>query len=146
LRELAEVQRVFDQWRIVYNFDRPHEALGQAVPASRYRPSPRAWPDRLPEIEYDADETVRTVGTSKDYVSFKGKLWNVPPRFPRRTCCHQASANRRTIRHLLRLVSNRNNQLDPIQQCQPCLRTRVYYVPGLNNKRGHDEWAFLALA
>jgi Integrase core domain len=81
LRELAEVQRVFDQWRIVYNFDRPHEALGQDVPASRNRPSPRAWPDRLPEIEYDTDETVRTVGTSKDYVSFKGKLWNVPRAF-----------------------------------------------------------------
>lgn len=80
-RELAEVQRAFDQWRIVYNFDRPHEALGQDVPASRYRASPRAWPNRLPEIEYDANETVRTVGTSKDYISFKGKLWNVPRAF-----------------------------------------------------------------
>jgi hypothetical protein len=35
-------------------------------------------PDRLPEVEYDAHEIVRTVPTSKDYVSFKGRLWKVP--------------------------------------------------------------------
>jgi putative transposase len=36
LRDLAAAQRAFDRWRIVYNFDRPHEALDQEVPASRY--------------------------------------------------------------------------------------------------------------
>jgi transposase InsO family protein len=80
-RDLAEVQHAFDQWRIVYNFDRPHEALGQDVPASRYRPSHRTMPDRLPVIEYDTHEIVRTVGVTKDYVSFKGQLWNVPRAF-----------------------------------------------------------------
>ena len=80
-RDLAEVQRTFDQWRSIYNFDRPHEALDQEVPGSRFRPSPRAMPERLPQAEYDEHETVRTVGTSKDYVSFKGRLWNVPRAF-----------------------------------------------------------------
>lgn len=80
-RDLAEVQRAFDQWRSIYNFDRPHEALGQEVPGSRFRPSPRAMPEQLPQAEYDEDEIVRTVGTSKDYVSFKGRLWNVPRAF-----------------------------------------------------------------
>lgn len=81
LRDLAEAQHAFDQWRNVYNLDRPHEALGQEVPASRYRPSPRAMPGRLPAVEYDELEIVRTVGTTKAYVSFKGRLWKVPQAF-----------------------------------------------------------------
>ena len=38
-------------------------------------------PDRLPEVEYDEGEIVRTVSTTKDYVSFKGRLWKVPQAF-----------------------------------------------------------------
>ncbi len=75
------MQRAFDAWRMTYNLERPHEALGQETPASRYRPSARAMPDRRPEVEYDERETVRTVPASKDYVSFKGRLWKVPPAF-----------------------------------------------------------------
>lgn len=81
LRDLAEAQRTFDQWRNVYNLDRPHEALGQDVPASRYRPSPRSMPAQLPPVEYDGHEILRTVGTTKAYVSFKGRLWKVPQAF-----------------------------------------------------------------
>jgi transposase InsO family protein len=80
-RDLAETQRAFDAWREVYNFERPHEALGQQVPASRYRPSLRPMPDRLPAPEYDSHEIVRTVSTTKAYVSFKGRLWKVPAAF-----------------------------------------------------------------
>ena len=75
------MQRAFDAWRTVYNFDRPHQALDQQVPASRYRPSSRDMPDRLPQVEYDVGETVRTVSTTKDYVSFKGRPWKVPQAF-----------------------------------------------------------------
>jgi transposase InsO family protein len=80
-RDLAETQRAFDAWREVYNFERPHEALGQQVPASRYRPSPRPMPERLPAPEYDSHEIVRTVSATKAYVSFKGRLWKVPQAF-----------------------------------------------------------------
>jgi len=80
-RNLSETQRAFDAWREIYNFERPHEALGQQVPASRYRPSQRSMPDRLPEAEYDSQEIVRRVGTTKDYISFKGRLWKVPKAF-----------------------------------------------------------------
>ena len=41
-RDFAETQRAFDAWREIYNFERPHEALDQEVPASRYQPSKRA--------------------------------------------------------------------------------------------------------
>jgi hypothetical protein len=81
LRDFDEAQRVFDAWRNTYNFERPHEALDQEVPASRYRPSPRSMPDRLPTVEYDAHDIVRTVPATKAYVSFKGRLWKVPQAF-----------------------------------------------------------------
>jgi transposase InsO family protein len=80
-RDLAEVQRAFDAWRSVYNLDRPHAALNYDVPASRYRPSVRSMPDRLPSVEYDDADIVRTVGATKTYVSFKGRLWKVPQAF-----------------------------------------------------------------
>lgn len=77
----AQVQRAFDAWREVYNFERPHHALGLDVPADRYRPSPRPMPKTIPAAEYDEHETVRTVLSNKDYVSFKGRLWKVPEAF-----------------------------------------------------------------
>jgi transposase InsO family protein len=80
-RDLTAVQRALDRWRGIYNLDRPHEALDQEVPASRYRPSPRPMPDRLPQVEYDSHEIVRSVSTTKAYVSFKGRLWKVPQAF-----------------------------------------------------------------
>jgi transposase InsO family protein len=79
--ELRSVQRAFDAWREIYNFERPHEALDQQVPASRYCSSPRAMPDRLPSVEYGEHEIVRTVPRSKDYISFKGRFWKVPEAF-----------------------------------------------------------------
>jgi len=92
-RDLAETQRAFDAWREVYNFERPHEALGQQVPASRYRPSQRAMPDRLPKVEYDSHEIVRRVSTTKAYVSFKGRLWKVPQAFRGERLAIRPSAN-----------------------------------------------------
>lgn len=77
----AQVQRAFDQWREVYNCERPHEAIGMAVPAERYRPSPRTFPAILPKVEYGEHEIVRTVPRSKDYICFKGRFWKVPEAF-----------------------------------------------------------------
>ena len=57
----AEVQRTFDAWREIYNFERPHQALGDKPPVSRYRPSERTFPERLPPIEYGPDDEVRRV-------------------------------------------------------------------------------------
>ena len=54
---IAEVQKSFDAWREMYNHERPHEALGLEVPASRYRVSVRSYPEVLPPIEYSAFDT-----------------------------------------------------------------------------------------
>lgn len=59
--DLQHCQRVFDQWRTIYNCERPHEALGMEVPVSRYLPSTRAFPQALPPIEYGPDDLVRKV-------------------------------------------------------------------------------------
>jgi transposase InsO family protein len=70
--DLAHCQRAFDAWRRVYNEERPHEALGLAVPASRYSASPTSFPERLPEPEYHAADLIRRV-RHDGYVSFKGR-------------------------------------------------------------------------
>jgi transposase InsO family protein len=59
--DFAKVQTRFDQWRQVYNHERPHQALGMAVPASRYQVSPRTFPEVLPGIEYSPGDIVRKV-------------------------------------------------------------------------------------
>jgi transposase InsO family protein len=58
---LAAQQRRFDAFRREYNEERPHEALGQCTPASRYAPSPRPYPTRVPPLEYPAHWEVRRV-------------------------------------------------------------------------------------
>jgi transposase InsO family protein len=78
---LDQAQHAFNRWREVYNHDRPHEALDQNVPASAYRPSPRGFPEILPEPQYDIGDIVRSVSTTKAYISFKGRLWSVPKAF-----------------------------------------------------------------
>ena len=56
-----EFQAGLDRFREAYNFERPHEALGMAVPGSRYRPSERGRPERLPEMEYASGAVLRRV-------------------------------------------------------------------------------------
>ena len=70
---LAAQQRAFDQFRRLYNTERPHQALGGATPASRYRPSPRPYPDPLPPIEYPGHFTVREM-TAAGTFRFKDRL------------------------------------------------------------------------
>ncbi|QZA56899.1 integrase core domain-containing protein [Pseudomonas sp. 2hn] len=45
-------QRHFDRFRQHYNHERLHEALKQKTPASCYQPSPRPFPEKLPEMTY----------------------------------------------------------------------------------------------
>ena len=77
---LEQCQRAFDGWRNIYNTERPHEAIGMAVPASRYEISPRAFPDVLPEPVYRADDLVRRVQQGGD-LHFQGHLFHLPKAF-----------------------------------------------------------------
>jgi transposase InsO family protein len=62
----AGQQALFDEFRRMYNEERPHESLGQDRPASRHRPSPRAFPEREPVIEYEPHFETRIVGRKGD--------------------------------------------------------------------------------
>ena len=81
LRDARHAQAAFDEWRQDYNHLRPHEALGQRPPATRYTPSLRAMPAKLPEPDYETDAEVRRVPQSKDYIRFRGRFWKVPEAF-----------------------------------------------------------------
>lgn len=70
---LPAQQRRFDEFRAVYNTERPHEALGQKTPASQYRPSPRPYPDRLADPPYGSDVAVRRV-RSTGQIKWAGEL------------------------------------------------------------------------
>jgi len=60
----AEQQRRFDAFRKEYNFERPHEALGQRPPSEFYCASPRPFCERLQDPCYEPHEQVRRVRTS----------------------------------------------------------------------------------
>ena len=60
-RDMAAQQQRFDAWRAEFNADRPHDALGGAVPADRYAPSSRPMPDVLPSPDYPGHFEVRYV-------------------------------------------------------------------------------------
>lgn len=74
--DLAACQAAFDDWRAVYNEVRPHDALGLEVPASRYRVSPRPFPERLPKPEYDEGVVVRKVMTD-GRISLFGRVFRI---------------------------------------------------------------------
>ena len=52
-------QARFDEFGRVYNFERPHEALGGECPADRYQRAAREFPERLAELEYPAGFVLR---------------------------------------------------------------------------------------
>jgi transposase len=60
------------RWRQFFNRVRPHEALGDEPPMTRWRPSERRRPRELPPVIYDAGALLRTVGRHGD-VNFSGK-------------------------------------------------------------------------
>lgn len=69
-------QSAFDAFCDEYNNVRPHEALDLETPASKYHPSPRSFPNRLPEIEYPSHfELVRAYPNG--VITLRGSQWYV---------------------------------------------------------------------
>jgi putative transposase len=65
-------QRAFDRFRREYNQERPHEAIGQTIPASLYQASPRTYPLIVPAMAYPDDMLIRTVKSQGD-ISWKSR-------------------------------------------------------------------------
>ena len=74
--DLAAWHAAFAAWRQRYNHVRPHNSLDDAVPASRYRPSPRAFADP-PPWPYGPDDQVRKVQAA-GRVDFQGHPLRLP--------------------------------------------------------------------
>ena len=54
-------QYAFDTFTEEFNFQRPHEAIGQKPPSTVYFPSRRRFPENLPEFEYSMKHQIRRV-------------------------------------------------------------------------------------
>jgi putative transposase len=68
---LRQQQKAFEAFKYEYNFERPHEALGQKPPASLYKGSRRPYPVRVPKVEYDHGDTTRQVRSNGE-IKWKG--------------------------------------------------------------------------
>jgi transposase InsO family protein len=79
-KNLIEAQEGFDWWREVYNKERPHGALGHAVPLDRYTKSNRCYPEELSSIEYDDQYIIRKVQYA-GFIHFKGKVYKIGSAF-----------------------------------------------------------------
>lgn len=79
-QELGVCQQRFEVWRQTYKLERPHEALELAPPVSRYRESPRSFPETLPVWEYGPGDQVRKV-QAEGWFSFRGREFRVSKAF-----------------------------------------------------------------
>jgi transposase InsO family protein len=68
-------QRRFDEFRRIFNEERPHEALELATPAAHYQPSLRSYCGRLREPEYAADHQIRRVRSNGEIKWLGGRVF-----------------------------------------------------------------------
>lgn len=61
LDDFPTAQKAFNRFRDCYNFERPHQALDDQPPITRYEPSPRTMPSTLPPLAYPKDARMRKV-------------------------------------------------------------------------------------
>jgi hypothetical protein len=68
-------QRVFNTFQHTYNDLRPHEALNDDTPASRWAPSARAYPERIAPPEYPGHVEVRRISTAGTFRLHSGQYF-----------------------------------------------------------------------
>lgn len=77
---LAAQQRRFERWLHTYNYERPHEALGQQCPAEFYHPSDRRLNEKDRPLLYPADCEVKEISSS-GFLAHEGKSYHVGEAF-----------------------------------------------------------------
>ena len=70
-RGFEEAQKAFDQWREVYNYERPHESCKMYPPATKYQRSKRSYPEKMPALEYDERGVIKKL-SNKGVLHFNG--------------------------------------------------------------------------
>lgn len=81
--DLEQAARRLRDWRMIYNTQRPHEALGLITPIERYAPSPRPYRDLVQPFAYGPDDLLRVVQDGR--IRFKARLIRVPKAFSGKT-------------------------------------------------------------
>jgi transposase InsO family protein len=84
--DLVECEKKFSSWRIKYNYERPHESLGDVAPGMRYRPSTRPLPSEIADEEshYLAGGELRRV-KSKGEITFRNRFFGIGQPFVGKT-------------------------------------------------------------
>lgn len=77
---LLEWQQHFDGWRDLYYHQRPHQALADRPPDSRYQPSARPFPETLPAPDYPSCMQVRRVDVN-GCISFRNQYLRIGKAF-----------------------------------------------------------------
>jgi putative transposase len=70
--DVAAQKRRIRAWIGCYNHERPHEALGQRVPAQMYWPSNRPLPQQLPKVKYPCAWETRRV-RNRGHIKWQGR-------------------------------------------------------------------------
>ena len=78
--DYAAAARALETWRHVYNNERPHEAIGMAVPAERYRASPRAFKEKIEPFDPAPGDLLRKVQQGGRFM-YQGRRCSVPKAF-----------------------------------------------------------------
>jgi transposase InsO family protein len=139
LRDLPHSQHAFDQWRSIYNHERPHDALRLATPATRYAPSARALPSALPPIEYGPDALVFTVKT-KGEITWQNRTYYFGHGFARQPIALYPTATDGV--HAAYFCQQRLGYLD---LHWPAAKSKNHYLP-LRKTLHRDELAHAAAA
>jgi transposase InsO family protein len=71
LQNFAEAIELLEQWRLIYNHERPHEALGDRCPAQIYTPSERSYQEEVLPYDYSSQYRVYRIN-NWGYIRFAG--------------------------------------------------------------------------
>jgi putative transposase len=72
---LRAQQHVFDKFRHRYNYERPHDGIGGALPSELYRPSDRPMPERIEPPDYPGHLEVRRVSSCGTFRLRSGQIF-----------------------------------------------------------------------
>jgi transposase InsO family protein len=110
-------QRRFDDFRHHYNYERPHEALGQVAPGTIYTASARPYPRQLAEPSYAAQYSVRRVRSNGEIKWGGGRVFISEALRGEVVGMIETSSGKwlaRFINHNLGIIEPRTNKLRPV--------------------------------
>ena len=87
---LDEAGASLERWRIVYNSERPHEALSLETPASRHTVSERSYQEQPQPFAYAPGDVLRKVQDGR--IHFRARRWRISKAFDGKTIALRPTA------------------------------------------------------